>query len=115
MHHVKANHEAELLWNRIQKLPSGKKRDTLKQQYKTLQTGDRILLGRSIPRWLPSDTGESAPHAAVRYSRKRVLVQGFWQRQVYGEGRALRKWRYQPPYWRNLDAEEESSRTHRLV
>lgn len=111
---IQANPEAQKLWNRIQKLSSGKKKDRLKEEYRKLDPMHRIRLGRSTPIWTPADRGEDAtPNPAIR--RVRTLVSGFWQRQVYGEGRALRRWRYQPPYWRNRDSEEESAPRHRLV
>lgn len=118
--HFIANDEARALWNRIRKLPKGKKRENLKERYKQFLPSERIRLGRSVP-LLTDQTDVTEPESQTDGSserplrRVRTLVSGFWMRQAYGEGRSLRKWRYQPPYWRNRDSTVESNPRHVLV
>lgn len=109
--HWMANDEARALWNRISKLPKGKKKEELKSRFKSLEPMYRIRLGRNVPLWSSDE-----PHEVNDKVRLvKTLVSGFWMRQAYGEGRSLRRWRYQPPYWRNKDALEESNKIHVLV
>jgi hypothetical protein len=109
--HFMANDEARALWNRISKLPKGRKKDDLKDRFKKLIPQNRIRLGRSITLWSPEENSSES----INVRRVRTLVSGFWMRQAYGEGRSFRRWRYQPPYWRNRDSSEESNNKHVLV
>lgn len=109
--HFIANDEARALWNRIQKLPKGKKKDELKQRFKKIRPSERIRLGRNCP--IFEDNVSDTHEVATR--RVRTLVSGFWMRQAYGENRSLRKWRYQPPYWRNRESPIESNPVHVLI
>lgn len=110
--HFMANDEARALWNRMQKLPKGSKKDDLKSRFKRLQPMNRIRLGR----YGEVKEKESDLENTDRHTRHvRTLVSGFWMRQAYGENRSLRRWRYQPPYWRNRDSSIESNPIHVLV
>lgn len=96
------NPEFVRLQEQMKKHPKGsnkyeRTRDRLRE---TLQQR-RIVLGTSLPRF--ERAHEGSPMTV------RVLVSGHWKRQVYGEGRALRKWIFIQPFWRGPDDASESN------
>lgn len=112
--HLMANEEAQKLWQRIQKLPKGKKRDDLKERFKGMEPHWRTYLGRTLPIWKANPAAEGTGQKLLT----RTLVEGHWQRYWYGARESAdrqSKWKFRAPFWRGpLDGPESNPR-HVLV
>lgn len=111
------NREARQLWERLQKLPAGAKRDKLKTEFKKLDPQKRIVLGRAIV-YISRDQAEAedrAAHGAGKPLVLRVRVSGHYKRQFYGVRRMLRKRLWIQPYWKGPEDGVLSSAVHKLV
>jgi hypothetical protein len=82
----------------------GKKRENLKDHLKKMNSGTRVLLGKSytIKRWDSAD--KTAGEATGRHITVRTLVSGHWRNQVCGTGRLERKTIWIEPFWRGPEA-----------
>jgi len=107
------NKEARNLWNRIEKLPKGAKRDRLKERYRALPKQPRILLGKSIAVQRGRPEGVEQLRSSREALTLRVQVAGHWKRVAYGPGRSERRWQWIEPYWRG-EGIELPSRHHSL-
>lgn len=114
--HVWVSRDARLLWERMQKLPKGKKRDRLKSELGKMNQDKKIVLGRSITiNRQSADTDEPATTGTGKPLTLRVRVQGHWKKQFHGPQRALRKLIWIQPYWKGPEDGTLSDAVHRLT
>lgn len=111
--HVIANKEARQLWERMERQPKGKKRDELRERFKTMNPMRRTYLGRHVTRWTPQERGQDSEGQPLLH---RVRVVGHWQRYHVGEGRKDLKWNWIEPYWKgDIDAPLSETTTRRVL
>jgi len=91
------------LCEQVQRHPKGStKRTRIQGELHETQQQRRVLLGSSSK---PLGVGSGEGSAVT----VRTLVSGHWKRQVFGEGRAFRKWIFISPFWRGPDDAPESN------
>lgn len=92
------------LQEQLRRHPKGShKHERTREKLKGTPQQRRILLGPSVRRL------EAPTHAGGASPLVRTLVSGHWKRQVWGEGRALRKWIFISPFWRGPEDGPESN------
>lgn len=93
------------LEERLAKAKSREKRKDIKGEMKRTSRVDYILVGRNIPRLMPSESGSSID-SKHREINARFIVRGHWRNQPYGPDNSLRRPVWIKPYYKGPEISE---------